>query len=102
MKIIAELQKQIEEEIDDATKYAQKAVEYKSLYPETAELYFKLSGEEQNHMNALHKEVVRLIENYRREKGEPPAHMMAIYNHLHQREIEKAEKVGVLQAMYKR
>ena len=102
MKIIAELQKQIEEEIEDATKYAQKAVEYKSLYPETAELYFKLSGEEQNHMNALHKEVVRLIDNYRRDKGEPPAHMMAIYNHLHQREIEKAEKVGVLQAMYKR
>lgn len=102
MKIIDELQKQIEEEIEDATKYAQKAVEYKEIYPETAELYFKLSGEEQNHMNALHKEIVRLIDNYRKEKGDPPAHMMAIYNHLHQREIEKAEKVGVLQNMYKR
>lgn len=102
MKIIDELQKQIEEEIEDATKYAKKAVEYKEIYPETAELYFKLSGEEQNHMNALHKEIVRLIDNYRKENGDPPAHMMAIYNHLHQREIEKAEKVGVLQNMYKR
>ena len=36
MKLIDELQKQIEEEIEDATKYAKKAVEYKSLYPETA------------------------------------------------------------------
>ena len=102
MKIIDELQKHIEEEIEDATNYAKKAVEYKDTYPETAELYFKLSGEEQNHMNALHKEVVRLIEKYRREKGEPPADMMAIYNYLHQREIEKAEKVCVLQNMYKR
>lgn len=102
MKIIDELQKQIEEEIEDATKYAKKAVEYKNLYPETAELYYMLSGEEQNHMNALHKEIVRLIDKYRREKGEPPAEMMAIYTHLHRREIEKAEKVGVLQNMYKR
>lgn len=102
MKLIDELQKQIEEEIEDATKYAKKAVEYKSLYPETAELYFKLSGEEQGHFTALHKEVVRLIEKYRREKGEPPAEMMAIYNYLHQREIEKAERVGVLQGMYKK
>ena len=55
-----------------------------------------------NHMNALHKNVIRLIDAHRREKGEPPADMMAVYEYLHKRAIEKAEKVGVLQGMYKK
>lgn len=56
--------------------------------------------EEMDHMRRLHKAVERLIESYRRQKGEPPAAMMAVYDHLHQRYIAKAEKVGVLQALY--
>lgn len=62
MKIIEELRKQIEEEIADASNYAEKAAEYKNTYPEAAALYHRLSEEEITHMNALHKEAVRLIE----------------------------------------
>ena len=34
--------------------------------------------------------------------GEPPAAMMAVYEYLHKRDIERAENVGVVQGLYKR
>ena len=102
MKKIKILMEHVEEEICDAHTYAELALECREEDPETAELYYKLSGEEMSHMYALHKSVVRIIEAYRREKGEPPADMMAIYEYLHKRMVKKAEKVGVLQGMYKK
>ena len=102
MKEIKLLMEHIEDELEDAHTYAELAMEYKHDDPELADLFYRLSGEEMNHMNSLHKAVVSRIEEYRKQKGEPPAEMMAIYNYLHQREIEKAEKVGVLQNIYKR
>lgn len=102
MKEIKMLMEHVEDELKDAHTYAELALEYKEADPETAELFYKLSGEEMNHMNALHKAVVRRIEEYRRQKGEPPEAMMAVYEYLHKRDIEKAENVGVLQGMYKR
>jgi hypothetical protein len=36
---------------------------------------------------------VALIDAYKKEKGEPPAPMMAIYNYLHGRHISKAAAV---------
>lgn len=102
MKEIKLLMEHIEDELEDAHTYAELALEYKETDPETAELFYKLSGEEMNHMNALHKAVVANIEDYRKKKGEPPEAMMAVYEYLHKRDIEKAENVGVLQNMYKR
>lgn len=42
------------------------------------------------------------IEEYGKQKGEPPAAMMAVYEYLHKRDIERAENVGVVQGLYKR
>lgn len=102
MKEIKILMEHIEDELRDAHTYAELALEYRTTDPETAELFYKLSGEEMNHMNALHKAVVAHIEDYRKKKGEPPEAMMAVYEYLHKRDIERAEEVGVLQALYKK
>ncbi len=102
MKEIKMLMEHVEDELKDAHTYASLAVEYKPADPEIADLFYRLSGEEMNHMNALHKAVVAHIEDYRKKKGEPPEAMMAVYEYLHKRDIEKAEEVGVLQAMYKK
>lgn len=52
------------------------------------------------HMNLLHNMVVKLIENYRKTEGVPPAAMMAVYDYLHNKYIEEAKEVKVMQQMY--
>ena len=52
-------------------------------------------------MDLLHGEVVRQIEQYRKAKGEPPASMQAIYDYLHEKQIDKAKDVKRCQSMYR-
>ena len=100
MKIIKCLSKYIEDEIGDAEKYIEKALEIRMEYPETADTLAALSNEEMRHMQILHNQVVKLIEAYKKEKGEPPAPMQAIYDMLHEKYIEEAKEVKILQQMY--
>lgn len=53
------------------------------------------------HMQMLHAEVVKLIDEYRKEKGDPPAAMQAVYDYVHERNIEEAAKVKGSQALYR-
>ena len=101
MKIIEILSKHIEEEISDSACYAKLANEYKDTHPELAETFYKISLEETDHMNRLHAEVVKLIEEYRKKNGEPPADMLAVYNYLHEKHIDDAKDAKILQMMYK-
>ena len=101
MVIIKKLTDKINEELHDACEYAKLALEYKDEYRGLADTFFTLSNEEMRHQAMLHNEVVKLIEEHRRTKGEPPANMLAVYEYLHEQAIEKAEKVKRYQAMYK-
>lgn len=89
-------------EVNDAKCYVKDALAIKGTNPETADLYYRLSGEELTHMSALHKDAVRMIEEYRREKGEPPEPMMVLYKYLHEQAMDEMESVGVLREMYKK
>lgn len=101
MRLIEELCDYIHEEICDAEKYVKAALEYKADYPDTAETFYVLSMEELNHMQILHNAVTAVITKYRREHGEPPADMLAVYNYLHEKAIDDVKDVKILQAMYK-
>ena len=45
--------------------------------------------------------VVKIIEEHRTKVGEPPASMMAVYEYIHEKNIEAAAEVKAMQALYK-
>lgn len=101
MKIIETLSNKIEEEVCDAKSYVTMAMEVKEEYPELSRTLYNISTQEMEHMNLLHGEVTQIIRRYRETQGEPPADMMAVYDYLHKKQIEKSLEVKTLQAMYK-
>jgi len=101
MKIIKCLSELIEEELADADKYIDLAMRWKNEEPDTADLFYELSTEEMGHMEKLHQEVAELIEDYRKEHGEPPKEMMVLYEYLHEKHIGTATQIKIKQGMYK-
>lgn len=98
MKIIQKLSDMIDEEITDAWKYARCYQMHKEDDMELARTFSQLSLEELTHVDRLHLQVVRLIKEYREKNGEPPEHMMFIYNYLHERNIQKVADIRLLLA----
>ena len=100
MKIIKCLSESIEETLDCAEEAIKKAIMYKSEYPIAARAFYNKSTVLMDSIKLQHDAVVALIEGYRKEKGEPPAPMMAIYDYMHERQINKVAAIRALQEMY--
>ena len=101
MKLIQTLCEKMEEEIEDAGSYAKLAIEVKADYPILSKNLYTLSTQEMEHFKILHDSVVDIIKTYRDEHGEPPSTMLAVYEYLHKKQIEKAAAVRMIQNMYK-
>lgn len=101
MKIIQKLSGMIEEEISDAEKYAKCALDNKETDSSLAEMFFKLANDEMGHMAILHNHVVKIIDDYRKEHGDPPEAMLMLYEIMHKKHIENAAYVKGLLSLYK-
>lgn len=101
MKLIRDLEELIEEEVSDIKKYAKMANEVREEHPQLAQVLYNISTQEENHQQMLHGEVVKIIGDYRRAHGDPPASMIAVYDYLHKRHVEKLTEAKLLQEMYR-
>jgi hypothetical protein len=100
MLIIKELVKQIDEELKDSRKYAEKALKNKHEHKELADVYYMLSNEEMKHVGILHGEVVKIIREYQEKNGDPPAAMKAIWDWKHEEHIEEAHEIEIMQKSF--
>ena len=101
MKLVKELSDMIDEELEGAECYAKKAVKLRDERPELARTFNMMAQQEMEHVDMLHKAVVDAIDKERIKTGEPPAPMLAVYDFLHERHIEKAANVRVLINMFR-
>lgn len=101
MQKIKMLCETIDDELDGAKKYACEAVKLKGADPALASTLYDISTQEMTHVTRLHAEITRLIDAYRKEHGEPPEAMRAVYDYLHDKQIERANEIKILQGQYK-
>ena len=64
-------------------------------------MLYNISSQEEGHANALHNEVVKIIEQYRKEHGAPPPAMQAVYDYLHERHVDDMANARHYQETYK-
>lgn len=101
MKVIKDVCEDIEQILDKAEDYIKKAILYQTDFPAISKVYYNKSIARMNDIKDFHDQIVIFINSYRQEKGEPPAPMMAIYNYLHERQINMTTAVRALQESYK-
>lgn len=93
MEVIKCMCEDIEKTLTMAEKNVKKAIEYKEMYPIAAKAFYNKSVALMETIKGIHDGVVVMIKNYREEKGEPPEPMLAVYNYLHERQVDNAALV---------
>lgn len=101
MKIIKKLSDMIEDELRGAELYARCALKHKEENPALAKVFYDISLQEMTHVNLLHAEEVKIIEQYKKDGGESPAAMLAVYDYVHEKFIDWANRIKIMQSHYK-
>ena len=102
MKKIANMVKEMRDEISGAEHYAKQATKYKDDDKALADVYVAMANQEIEHVDRLHTQVARIIQAYRSGKGEPPEAMMAVWNFEHEDMMEKVARIKALIDIYKK
>lgn len=100
MRLIKTLSELLDEEIDGIKTYAKLAIDVRDDYPQLAETLFTISKQESEHVNKLHEGVTQVINKYKNTHGEPPKEMLAVYEYLHQKHIDKHAEAKRYQDIY--
>lgn len=101
MKQIKEIVELIEDELEGAEEYAKKATKYKDQDKTLADVYARLAQTEMTHVDTLHDQAVRLINEQKKAGVQVPASMQAIWDWEHGKQVDTAARVKSLMAVYR-
>lgn len=101
MRIIKKLSCLIDEEIGDARKYAKLALEWKDEDAGLAQMFNLLSQDEMKHMGMLHDAVTKIIAQVQDDDDPRVEGMKIAYEVLHDKAIDDAAEVKVMQQMFR-
>lgn len=100
MKKIKRISSDIEELIEKAQCFAKTAVEVKEEDPVLAETYIKAANEMLSIMETFHTQVVNIIGEYKKTKGDVPKEMKILYDILHEKHIADTITAKSIIALY--
>lgn len=101
MKEIKEIAAFINDEIDGVLEYAKAAVFYKDLRPSLAAVYHKLASTELQHVQQLHAEATKLVQEAENKAAEYPQEMRDKWDAQHKAAIKKTAKAKTYLGMFK-
>ena len=101
MRIIKHLADQIADEVDGMLEYAKDALEWKYLDPELSKVYFDLAKVEYSHVDKLHAQVARKIEETKNMQIQPTEVMLAKWEEIHKDLIARTNEAKTYLDMYK-
>lgn len=101
MKIIKRVSCDIEKQISMAQDYGKAAMELKEDFPNLAKTYADAAQTILTIMGAFHTQVVNIIDEYKKTKGDIPKEMQILYDILHEKHISDTIVAKNILALYK-
>ena len=101
MDEIKDLFELVDDELQDAMKYAKKAMDKKATCPADAELYYSLSLEEIKHKQSLHNRAVNKMHDFIEKHPEKEDIVKEVFDALNERTVDWENSIRVYQAMYR-
>lgn len=102
MKILTNMIEKANDTLEEIEWYGEKAMLCRDEYRQVADVYNKIAEMHINIYDMIHKQMVDLIEQKKRDGVQVPAEMSAIWNYEHERLIKDFKKAKILVEEYKK
>lgn len=104
MKILTKMIDKASDTLEEIEWYAEKALHYKPEHRSIADVYNKIAEMHITIYDMLHKEMVGLIDEYRKnlDNQQPPAVMLAIWDYEHSKLIKEFAEAKTMVDEYKK
>ena len=90
------LSRMMDEEIRDAHKYADAALQHKEAHPELSKIFAQLSEQELVHYNMLYTGMQMLIDEQQRVFGEPDESMREFGKYVREKQLSDITDVRIM------